>query len=184
MLSSSNVELSNTTLSARWEYVNISGDYTSYIAQATSSYKNTGIYSATRYSSASAVYVDWGDGNVEKVDGHISQLSHAYSNAGTYTVKVSNNITNFAPSYSNITWHSATSHNRYTFKDITKVGSRCTSLPTYAFCFCSALSSINWLSSFTSVSQIPSYCFYYCTSIPSLSALSATNVRSISTRAF
>ena len=74
-----------------------------------SSYKNTGIYAANRYSSASAVYVDWGDGNVEKINGNISQLSHSYANAGIYSVKVSNNLTSFAPSYNDRGWHNITS---------------------------------------------------------------------------
>lgn len=69
---SSTVELSCTSLTAQWEEVNIAEDCTSYLAVATSSYKSTGIYSASRYSSLSAVYVDWGDGSVAKVDGSIS----------------------------------------------------------------------------------------------------------------
>lgn len=72
VLSSDVVELSNTSLTAQWETVNITGNYTSYLAVATSSYKNTGIYAAARYSGASAVYVDWGDGAVAKVNGSIS----------------------------------------------------------------------------------------------------------------
>lgn len=64
VMSSDTVELSNTSLTAQWEYVDITGDYTSYLAVTTSSYKNTGIYAANRYSSASAVYIDWGDGSV------------------------------------------------------------------------------------------------------------------------
>ena len=152
VLSSSSVELSNTQLTAQWEQVNITGDYTSYLAVATSSYRNTGIYAANRYSSASAVYVDWGDGAVEKINGNISKLAHTYSANGNYTVKVSNNITSFAPSYNDSTWYGTTSHARYTFKNITKVGSRLTSIPSYAFYYCSALSSIDWLSSFSSMS--------------------------------
>ena len=74
-----------------------------------SSYKNTGIYAANRYSSTSAVYVDWGDGDVEKINGNISKLSHSYANAGIYTVKVSNNLASFAPSYDDSTWYNTTS---------------------------------------------------------------------------
>ena len=66
------VELSTTILYAQWKYVDVSTDYTEYVVQTTSSYKKTGIYSATRYSSASAVVVDWGDGNVEAIEGNIS----------------------------------------------------------------------------------------------------------------
>ena len=66
------VELSTTTLYAQWKYADVGTDYTEYVVQTTSSYKKTGIYSATRYSSASAVVVDWGDGNVEAIEGNIS----------------------------------------------------------------------------------------------------------------
>lgn len=103
------MELSNTTLTAQWEYVDIGDDCTKYIVSCNSSYKNTGIYAANRYSSASAVYVDWGDGDVEKINDNISQLSHSYANAGIYTVKVSNNLASFAPSYDDSTWYDTTS---------------------------------------------------------------------------
>lgn len=72
VLTSDAVELSNVSLTAQWETVSITGDYTSYTAVASSSYNKTGIYAAARYSDTSAVYVDWGDGAVEKVDGSIS----------------------------------------------------------------------------------------------------------------
>ena len=74
-----------------------------------SSYKNTGIYAANRYSSTSAVYCDWGDGNVDKINSNISKLSHGYASAGTYTLKVSNNLTSFAPSYNDSAWYNTTS---------------------------------------------------------------------------
>ena len=107
--SNSVVELSNATVYAHWKNADFGNDYTEYVAVATSSYKKTGIYSATRYSSASVITVDWGDGNLEEVNGNINQLAHEYASAGTYHVKVSNNITNFAPSYNDSTWCSTTS---------------------------------------------------------------------------
>ena len=162
-----------TALYAHWTAIDFS-DGTEYVAVATSSYKKTGIYSATRYSSTSAVYVDWGDGSMDEVDGNISQLVHEYASAGTYHVKITDNVTNFAPSYSNSTWHSTTSQNRYTFKDMVKTGSRCTSMPTYAFYYCSALSSINFLSScWTGLASLPSYAFDYCAGLTQLSGLPA-----------
>jgi hypothetical protein len=66
------VELSVTTLYAQWKYVDIGDDYTEYVVQTTSSYKKTGIYSATRSSASYPVVVDWGDGNVEGIEGNIS----------------------------------------------------------------------------------------------------------------
>ena len=172
---SSLVELSNTTLTAQWEYVDIGDDCTEYIVSCNSSYKNTGIYTANRYSSTSAVYVDWGDGNVEKINGNISKLSHSYANAGIYSVKVSNNLTSFAPSRNDSTWYNTTSQNRYTFKSMVKTGSRMTSpdaMPFYAFYYCSSLSSIDWLSScYTGLTMLPPYAFYYCQGITSLSSL-------------
>lgn len=187
MLSSSVVELSNTILYAQWEKVSIAADCTEYIAQATASYKNTGIYTAGRYSSASAIYVDWGDGAVAKTNGNISALSHTYATAGTYHVKVSNNITSFAPNTNNSTWYTTTSHNRYTFKTMVKTGSRLTSnsaMPSYAFQYCNALSSIDWLNGcYTGVTAIPSYAFQYCTTIKSISSLPG-RIKSLGSYAF
>lgn len=184
---SSLVELSNTTLTAQWEYVDIGSDCTEYIVSCNSSYKNTGIYAANRYSSTSAVYVDWGDGNVDKVDGNISKLSHSYTNAGTYSVKVSNNLTSFAPSYNDSTWYNTTSQNRYTFRSMVKTGSRMTStaaMPSYAFYYCSSLSSIDWLSSCcTGLTALPSYAFYYCQGVKSLSSL-PSRIKSLGSYAF
>lgn len=184
---SSLVELSNTTLTAQWEYVDIGSDCTEYIVSCNSSYKNTGIYAANRYSSTSAVYVDWGDGNVDKVDGNISKLSHSYTNAGTYSVKVSNNLTSFAPSYNDSTWYNTTSQNRYTFKSMVKTGSRMTltaAMPSYAFYYCSSLSSIDWLSScYAGLTALPSYAFYYCQGVKSLSSL-PSRIKSLGSHAF
>lgn len=184
---SSLVELSNTTLTAQWEYVDIGSDCTEYIVSCNSNYKNTGIYAANRYLSTSAVYVDWGDGNVKKINGNISQLSHSYANAGTYTVKVSNNLTSFAPSSREDKWYNTTSQNRYTFKSMVKTGSRMTStaaMPSYAFYHCDSLSSIDWLSScYTSLTALPSYAFYYCQGVKSLSSL-PSRIKSLGTEAF
>lgn len=171
----STVELSTTTLYAQWKYADVGDDYTEYVVQTTSSYKKTGIYSATRYSSSSPIIVDWGDGNVEAIEGNISQLSHEYSSVGVFHVKISN-ISNFAASANNSTWYGTTSQNRYTFKDIVKTGSKCTTMPNAAFYYCSALSSISFLSScFTGLTSIPPSAFYYCSSI-------TTNLSSLPTR--
>jgi len=55
------------------------------------------------------VYVDWGDGSVEKFNGNISGVVHTYSTTGTFYAKVSNNISNFAPCGNNSTWYGTTS---------------------------------------------------------------------------
>ena len=184
---SSLVELSNTTLTAQWEYVDIGSDCTEYIVSCNSSYKNTGIFYANRYTYTSAVYVDWGDGNVEKINGNISKLSHSYINAGTYSVKVSNNLTSFAPSYNDSTWYNTTSQNRYTFKSMVKTGSRLSStaaMPSYAFYYCVSLSSIDWLNScYTGLTALPSYAFYYCQGVKSLSSL-PSRIKSLGSYAF
>jgi len=120
------------------------------------------------------VYVDWGDGTMDEVDGNVSQLAHEYSSAGTFRVRITDNITSFAPSYNNSTWYSTTSQNRYTFKNVVRAGSRCASMPTYAFFYCTALSSIDFLgSSWTGLTSLPNYAFYYCTGLTQLSSLPA-----------
>lgn len=165
----SQVELSTTTLYAHWEYVDISNDCTEYVVQTTSSYKKTGIYAANRYSSTSAVYIDWGDGSVEKIDGNISQLTHTYTDVGTFNVKVSNNITSFAPSYNNSTWYGTTSQNRYTFNGMISTGSKVTSLPAYAFQYCQAMTNIDFMQTcWPTVTSLPNYCFYYCSGLTSI----------------
>ena len=168
------VELSTTVLYAQWKYADVGDDYTEYVVQTTSSYKKTGIYSATRYSSASAIVVDWGDGNAETIEGNISQLTHEYSSVGVFHVKISN-ISNFAASANDYTWYNTTSQNRYTFKDVMKTGSKCTTMPNAAFYYCSVLSSISFLSScFTGLTSIPPSAFHYCSGITTnLSSLPA-----------
>ena len=165
------VSFSIAKLYAHWTEVDFSNG-TEFDVVTTSSYKKAGIYSATRYSALSSVYVDWGDGTMVEVDGDISQLVHEYSSTGTFRVRVMDNITNFAPSYNNSTWYNTTSQNRYTFKNMVKTGSHCASMPTYAFYYCSALSSINFLSScWTGLTSLPNYAFYYCSGITQLSGL-------------
>ena len=163
--------LSITQLYAHWSAVDFS-NCTEYIAVATSTYSKTGIYSATRYSSTSSIFVDWGDSNMDAVDGNINQLAHTYASPGTYNVRITDNITDIAINGNDSTWHTTTSQNRYTFKDIAKTGSHCTSMPTYAFYYCTALSSINFLSScWTSITSLPNYAFSNCTGLTSLSSL-------------
>lgn len=111
---------------------------------------------------------------MDEVNGNISQLAHEYSSVGTFRVRITDNITNFAPSYGNGTWYNTTSQNRYTFKNMVKTGSHCTSMPTYAFYYCAALSSIDFLSScWTSLISLPGYAFYYCSGLSQLSSLPA-----------
>lgn len=160
-----------TGLYAHWTAVDFSNG-TEFDVVTTSSYKKAGIYSATRYNTLSSVFVDWGDGTMDEVNGNISQLAHEYSSVGTFRVRITDNITNFAASGDNSTWYNTTSQNRYTFKNMVRTGSRCTSMPTYAFYYCSALSSINFLSScWTNLTSLPSYAFYYCTGLTQLSSL-------------
>ena len=68
-----------------------------------------------------------------------------------------------------------------------KTGSRMTStaaMPSYAFYYCSSLSSIDWLSScYPKLVSIPSYAFYYCQEIKSLSSL-PSRIKSLGGYAF
>lgn len=57
-------------------------------------------------------------------------------------------------------------------------------MPSYAFCYCQALSSIDWLSScYPGLLSIPSYAFYYCKGIKSLSSL-PSRIISLGSNAF
>jgi hypothetical protein len=66
-----------------------------------------------------------------------------------------------------------------------KTGSTCTTMPNAAFYYCSALSSISFLSScFTSLTSIPPSAFYYCSSITTnLSSLPA-RIKTLGTSVF
>lgn len=68
-----------------------------------------------------------------------------------------------------------------------KTGSRLSStaaMPSYAFNYCSSLSSIDWLSScYTGLTALPSYAFYYCQGITSLSSL-PSRIKSLGSYAF
>lgn len=163
------VELNITKLYARWEYVQIDSDCTSYSVTTTSSYRNTGIYAASISNSSQPIYIDWGDGTVEKTNSSISQKSHTYKTNGNFTVKISNNITSFAPSYNNSTWYGTTSQNRYTFNGMLTTGSKVTSLPTYAFYYCQKMTNIDFMETcWTTVTSLPNYCFCYCTGLTSI----------------
>lgn len=148
-----------TTLTARYMAVNYT---TTYTCTTTSSYRNTGIYIAMRYSSSSPVVVDWGDNSVDVVYGSISQLAHTYSTSATFTVKISDNISSLQMSSSNSTWYGTTSQNRYTLKTIASLDSKITNYPSYCFYYCSALTSVAVPSGMTTVN---SYCFYYCSAL-------------------
>ena len=67
---------------------------------------------------------------MDDVKGDISQLAHTYSSVGTFRVRITDNITNFAASYNNGTWFNTTSQNRYTCKNMVRTGSHCTSMPS------------------------------------------------------
>ena len=164
------VSLDINKLYAHWEEVQIDpNNCTSYSVTTTSSYKNTGIYVASISNSSQPIYIDWGDGTVEKLTSSISQKSYTYKTNGNFIVKISDNITSFAPSYNNSAWYETTSQNRYTFKGMLTTGSKITSLPTYAFYYCSAMTNIDFMQTcWPTVTSIPNYCFSYCSSLTSI----------------
>ena len=166
------------TLTARYAAVTWG---TTYSCTTTSTRKNTGIYSANRYSSSDPIVVDWGDGTNDVVYGNISQLAHTYSSATTYTVKISDNISTFCPSYNNSTWYQTTSQNQYTFKKVLTLSSKVTQLSMYAFYYCSAMTDAIIPSGATS---IPQFCFYYCTHLKSSSVQLPSTVTSVGNYAF
>ena len=154
---------------------------TTYSCTTTSTYKNTGIYSANRYSESEPIVVDWGDGTSDVVDGNISQLAHTYANASTYTVRISDNISTFCPSCSDSTWYNTTSHNMYTLKKVLTLSPLVSQLSEYAFYYCSAMTDAIVPSGATS---IPKYCFYNCSVLKSSSVQLPSTVASIGTYAF
>lgn len=176
------VSYENSHLIAKYEEVTWA---TTYSVTTTSSYKKTGIYSATRSggggSTSNPIIVDWGDGTQDAVFGNISSLTHTYASATTYTVKISDNISTFRPSANNSTWSATTSQNRYTFKKVLTLSSKVTQLSSYAFYYCSAMTDVIIPSGATS---IPAYCFYYCSNLKSSTAQLPSTVTSIGSNAF
>lgn len=164
------------TLTAKYAVITYD---TSFQVTTTSSYKKTGIYSATSRNSSNPTVVDWGDGTTDVVYGNISQLAHTYSSNGTFTVQVNDNISNIALSANDSTWYDTTSQNRYTVKKVLSLGSNVTSLPTYAFRYCSAMTDALIPASATT---IPENCFSYCSALKSVTIPST--ITSIGNNAF
>ena len=150
------------TLTARYAAVTYD---TSFQVTTTSSYRKTGIYSATSRNTSNPTVVDWGDGTTDIVYGNISQLAHAYSSNGTFTVRVNDNISNIALGSNNSTWYNTTSQNRYTVKKVLSLGANVTSLPAYAFSYCSAMTDALIPASATT---IPESCFSHCSALKSV----------------
>ena len=147
---------SYTTLYAHYISANWTNKFT---CTPSSTYPKVGIYSATRYSSSNPIYIDWGDGETQEVNGNISQVVHEYKTFGTYQVKISDNISSLALSYNNSTWYQTTTNNYYNVISLDTFSSKITSMPTYCFYYLNALRSAIWPSNCTS---IPNYAFYYC----------------------
>ena len=166
------------TLTARYAAVTYD---TSFQVTTTSSYRKTGIYSATSRNSSNPTVIDWGDGNTDVVYGNISQLTHTYSSNGTFTVQVNNNISNIALSTNNSTWYDTTSQNRHTVKKLTALGANITALPSAAFMYCSAMTDA-LLPSNALFKTIPQNCFAYCSVLKPVAIPS--KVTTITDRAF
>lgn len=152
---------------------------TSFEVTTTSSYRKAGIYAANSRNTANPTIVDWGGGSIDVVYGNISQLAHTYSSNGTFTVRVNDNISSFALSVNDSTWYGTTSQNQYTVKKVTAIGSNVTSIPTYAFYYCSAMTDAVLP---TTISSVPNYCFYYCSALKGITIPS--NYTSIEQYAF
>lgn len=157
-----------------------------------------GIYSATAINSSIPIVVDWGDGTIDSVMGNISQLTHTYSNSGTYDVTISDNISSLACSEDTMTFVQTTTRNIYCLKRVKHLSSNVTTLPASAFDSCKSMIAFNagdsgdltlgiWAfyqcalnrgfgevgaNSFDfsgrRITTIPDFCFFEATSIPNI----------------
>lgn len=157
------VDSSHTHLYAR--YMDFQNSTQFQIQPTSTSYRKVGIYSATRRSSSEVIAVDWGDGKTTCVDGSISQIVHEYASTGTYTVKVSDNISDIRISHSSSTWYQTTTSLRYNFKKMLAWSTNVTQLLDRAFYYCYYMTDVVLPANITS---IPTYCFYYCYNIQSI----------------
>ena len=162
----------------QWIKANFQSDQTIYKVQTTSTYKNTGIYSAERNKASKPVKIDWGDGTVETVDGNISQKTHTYDSVSEFTVKVSN-IKTFAANANNGTWYSTTSQNRYTLKELVNLNKAVTSIGDHAFFNCANLVDMTIPDNVTSIGD---HAFQGCSGLTSVTI--PDSVTSIGVNAF
>lgn len=157
---SSEVESDSVVLTARYSVVNYA---TSFEVTTTSSYKKFGIYSTAQTSSPTVV--DWGDGETDVISGNISQLVHTFpASSTTYTVRISDTIYSFGLSTNNATWYQTNSNVAYTLKKVLTISPNITSLPSYAFYSCGALTNA-MLPSSTSFKTVPTGCFNACSTL-------------------
>ena len=125
-------------------------------------HRKAGIYSATRRSSSDVIAVDWGDGKTSCIDGNISQIVHEYASTETYTVRVSDNISDMRISYNNSSWYQTTTSLRYNFKKMLAWSTNVTQLLDRAFYYCYSMTEFAFPIGITS---IPTYLLYYCYSL-------------------
>lgn len=138
------------------------GEFSTEFRFAVDTSVTAGIYSATRRDASLPVVVDWDDGTRSVVNGSISRLTHVIDGSKVnYYIKVSNNISAFALSSSDTSWSSTTTNNQSCVREITKMSSRISSLPSYAFynLYRMTVTDACFEGSFTT---IPSYCFCRC----------------------
>ena len=114
----------------------VHGTWWENVVTSSSSNKETGIYSATKLNSSDDIKVDWGDGTVDTFTGDITQAVHAYASTGTYTVKVSNDVSAFSLCASNSTYYN---RNRYNLTRFLQTGTNVTTLGVDCFRHCDAM---------------------------------------------
>ena len=123
-----------------------------------------------------SVTVDWGDGTTaDTVTGSSltdrQAVPHTYATPGDYTMKIhvaSGNFTFYGSSNYLILRKNTTSNQNRVYANCVqavRLGSGITSIGTYAFYYCSRLTSITIPSSVTSIESVA---FYYCYSLASI----------------
>lgn len=189
-------DYSVTTLYAQWDYI-VSNKRIEYVVQTTPQYNSANIDILNKADQQSPIYIDWGDGTIEKLSTVTILNEHQYSDVGLYTIKINN-----------INWiqiNAASSDmrpNRYVLKNIlyntALMGEAC-------FKYCQQLSSLHWLSTYqeqylaqrvfdhagltsldgmqySPISSIRAYCFSNCTNLRSLSGID--NIKQLYSNAF
>lgn len=74
---------------------------TRFTVNMTESDLTFGISTAVKAWDAEAITVDWGDGNLSRVTGDLSELTHTYAKPGVYTVTLDDSVSSFAVSNAN-----------------------------------------------------------------------------------
>ena len=159
-----NADYGARTFYAKWMPIDFENG-THLEITTSSTHREFGIYSATANQSDGYVAVDWGDGSdYEIVNGNLSQKSHEYSSNGTFTIRISDTITELSVAH-NSTSDTYTSGVRYCLTRAVRHGTKITKLSDYCYYYGAALTYVDLGAN---ISTIGNYALSGCISVTTI----------------